>query len=136
MRNDKENPDLMREVLFEQHSGYDYLREQYRNGQLAGLDDFERELLQFCHDRDMRKYLKENVWDKPIVLDEDGGVNYNRTKYVSSYQSLRPQPLNEAIPQQEQQYPQQQQPFSLPGNQKFYYLYDDNGNLVAAIPKR
>ena len=133
---------LGKDLLFEQYSDYDFLKEQYRNGTLQGLDDYERELLEFCHDRDMREYLRENVWEKPIVLDSEGGVDWNKTRfqrsgqryvpeqnYQQTYQPVQPQPTYQPIPQQPQTPPQVTE-------QRFYYLYDDNGNLIAALPKK
>ena len=124
-----------RDLLFEQHTDFNYLKELYRRGALGGLNSFERDLLQFCHDRDMRQYLKENVWDKPIVIDDDGNIDYSRTKFQSQTRQPIQTPLNtyNSCEPQVPQMPRPQQPIS---EQKFYYLYDDNGNLVAAIPKR
>ena len=136
---------LGKDLLYEQYLDYNYLREQYRNGQLPGLDAYERDLLEFCHGRDMREYLRENVWEKPIVLNSDGGVNWNKTKFRRD----EPQPKqmisdDDYYPKQYQ--PQYQQPMmpqapQMPmqptvNEQRFYYLYDDEGNLVAALPKK
>jgi hypothetical protein len=134
---------LDRDLLFEQYSDYDYLKEQYRNGTLQGLDDYERELLEFCHDRDMREYLRENVWEKPIVLNSEGGVDWNKTKFqrggqrhvIPEQQYYQPQ---QPVYQQQPTYqpiPQQQIPPQVT-EQRFYYLYDDDGNLIAALPKK
>ena len=122
-----------RDLLFEQYSDYDFLKEQYRNGTLQGLDDYERELLEFCHDRDMREYLRENVWDKPIVLNSEGGVDWGKTKYQRGGQ-------RHVIPEQQYYQPQQPRPTYQPipqqpimpqvTEQRFYYLYDDDGNLI------
>ena len=136
---------LGKDLLFEQYSDYDFLKEQYRNGTLQGLDDYERELLEFCHDRDMREYLRENVWEKPIVLDSDGGVDWNKTKFQRSNkrciipEQQYPQPMQTTYPQQQPSvYPQFQQQSQMPqvNEQRFYYLYDDEGNLIAALPKK
>ena len=136
---------LGKDLLFEQYSDYDFLKEQYRNGTLQGLDDYERELLEFCHDRDMREYLRENVWEKPIVLDSDGGVDWNKTKFQRSNkrciipEQQCPQPMQTTYPQQQPSvYPQFQQQSQMPqvNEQRFYYLYDDEGNLIAALPKK
>lgn len=131
-----------REMLFEQRmNDYNFLRELYRSGKIGGLDKYERELLEFCHNTDMPKYLKENVWDKPIVLDEDGKVDWCKTKFQSKYRpsneyypTMPQENPYEHIPQQ-QYYQQPQQPPQV-NEQKFYYLYDDNGNLIAAIPQK
>lgn len=124
-----------RDMLFEQQMGdYNYLRELYRSGKIGGLNQYERELLEFCHNTDMPKYLKENVWDKPIVLNGDGSLNMEKTVYRSSKQEL----LAEQSTYQQPQMPAQQtyQPMPPVTPQKFYYLYDDNGNLIAAIPQK
>ena len=52
---------LGKDLLYEQYLDYNYLREQYRKGQLPGIDAYERDLLELCHGRDMREYLRENV---------------------------------------------------------------------------
>lgn len=128
-----------RDLLFEQYSDYDYLKEKYRNGTLQGLDDYERELLEFCHDRDMREYLRENVWEKPIVLNSDGGIDWGKTRFQRSGQ-------RHVLPEQEYYQPtyQPQPNYQTPpqpvmpqvSEQRFYYLYDDDGNLIAALPKK
>ena len=105
---------MERETLFEQHlSDYNILKEMYQHGKIPNLSQQERELLEFCNSVDMREFLRENVWEKPIVLNEDGSVNHEKTLFKRKPQEA---------PQQEQQ--------------KFYYLYDDEGNLVAALPKK
>lgn len=138
-----------RDLLYEQYLDYEYLKEQYRNGKLQGLNHYERDLLEFCHNRDMREYLRENVWDKPIVLNDDGGINWNRTKF------RREEPQQRRILSEEDYHPQQYvpqhtthsqqciQPTTPPqmsaaqvSEQRFYYLYDDEGNLIAALPKK
>jgi hypothetical protein len=135
---------LDRDLLFEQYSDYDYLKEQYRNGTLQGLDDYERELLEFCHDRDMREYLRENVWEKPIVLNSEGGVDWGKTKFqrggqrhvIPEQQYYQPQqPVYQQPQPTYQPIPQQQIPPQVT-EQRFYYLYDDYGNLIAALPKK
>ncbi len=135
---------LGKDLLYEQYLDYDYLREQYRNGQLPGLDAYERDLLEFCHGRDMREYLRENVWEKPIVLNSDGGVNWNETKFRRGEPQSKQMISEEDYPKQYQAQYQQpiipqapQMPMQPKVNeQRFYYLYDDEGNLVAALPKK
>ena len=135
---------LGKDLLYEQYLDYDYLREQYRNGQLPGLDAYERDLLEFCHGRDMREYLRENVWEKPIVLNSDGGVNWNETKFRRGEPQSKQMISEEDYPKQYQTQYQQpiipqapQMPMQPTVNeQRFYYLYDDEGNLVAALPKK
>ena len=135
---------LGKDLLYEQYLDYDYLREQYRNGQLPGLDAYERDLLEFCHGRDMREYLRENVWEKPIVLNSDGGVNWNETKFRRGEPQSKQMISEEDYPKQYQTQYQQpiipqapQMPMQPKVNeQRFYYLYDDEGNLVAALPKK
>ena len=52
----------------------------------------------------MREYLRENVWDKPIVLNDDGGINWNRTKF------RREEPQQRRILSEEDYHPQQYVP--------------------------
>ena len=93
----------------------------------------------------MREYLRENVWEKPIVLNSDGGVNWDKTKF------RRDEPQPKQMISEEDYYPKQYQPqYQQPimpqapqmpmrptvNEQRFYYLYDDEGNLVAALPKK
>lgn len=124
-----------RDYLFEQRiSDYNYLRELYRSGSFGGLNKYERELLEFCHNTDMPKYLKENVGDKPIVLNEDGSVNWAETRFSGQQRAYIP-----SQPQQQMYYPQQYQTRPMMpqvDERKFFYLYDDNGNLIAAIPQK
>ena len=129
-----------REYLFEQRmNDMDFLRELYRSGKIAGLNEYERELLEFCHNTDMPKYLKENVWDKPIVLNEDGSLDREKTLFKSSRLNEHETPhypQQQAYQQPQQTYQQPQTQMPRVNEQKFYYLYDDNGNLIAAIPQR
>ena len=116
------------DLILEGYMDYTHLKEMYQSGDIPSLNKHERELLEFCHGRDMRQYIKENVWDKPIVLNSDGSVNWEKTVFRSKKQEP-PRPLFET-PQ-----PKQQTETPQIDKQKFYYLYDDEGNLVAALPK-
>ena len=44
---------------------------KYRQKKIE-LTRAERELLEFCHRTDMKKFLKENVQDKPFIVDDNG----------------------------------------------------------------
>jgi len=50
------------------------LRLKYKTGQIPKINAAERQILEFCHDRDMIEFLREEFEKHPIVLDEDGGL--------------------------------------------------------------
>ena len=41
-------------------------------GKVPKLTDMERQILEFCHNRDMREFLREEFEKHPIILNEDG----------------------------------------------------------------
>ena len=43
-------------------------------GKKPQLNSMERQILEFCHNRDMKQYLKEEFEKHPIHLDEDGNL--------------------------------------------------------------
>ena len=43
-------------------------------GRKPKLNKMERQILEFCHERDMKKFLKEEFEKHPIILDDDGGL--------------------------------------------------------------
>ena len=43
-------------------------------GKVPKLTSAERQILEFCHGRDMRKFLKEEFEKHPIRLDEEGNL--------------------------------------------------------------
>ena len=57
-----------KDALFQQNCGA--LHEMYRSGKLRLTKD-ERELLEFCHNTDMRKFLKEEFEKNPTPKFED-----------------------------------------------------------------
>lgn len=53
---------------------YNALKALYHMGKIDKLNREEFELLKFCSERDMRKFLKEEFEKHPIKLDDDGGL--------------------------------------------------------------
>lgn len=43
-----------------------------KGGKKPQLNSMERQILEFCHGRDMKQYLKEEFEKHPIHLNEDG----------------------------------------------------------------
>lgn len=41
-------------------------------GKVPKLTPMERQILEFCHNRDMKKFLREEFDKHPIILNEDG----------------------------------------------------------------
>ena len=52
----------------------DELRHMYRSGKIPKLKNEEFELLKFCHDRNMREFLREEFRKHPINLDSQGNL--------------------------------------------------------------
>ena len=50
------------------------LRLKYKLGDIPKITNIERQILEFCHSRDMIQFLKEEFEKHPILLDEDGGL--------------------------------------------------------------
>lgn len=48
------------------------IRNLKAGGKVPKLNSFERQLLEFCHGRDMKKFLKEEFEKHPIHLNDDG----------------------------------------------------------------
>lgn len=48
------------------------LRDLYRSGQVQQISKIERQILEFCHSRDMIKFLREEFDKHKIVLNEQG----------------------------------------------------------------
>lgn len=44
------------------------------NGRIPKITPMERQILEFCHNHDMKEYLREEFEKHPIRLDEDGGL--------------------------------------------------------------
>jgi len=61
-----------KDELFERD--LEQLRLKYRMGQIPKINAAERGILEFCHQRDMKEFLREEFEKHPIVLDEDGGL--------------------------------------------------------------
>lgn len=57
-----------KEALFQQNCGA--LHEMYKAGKIRLTND-ERELLEFCHNTDMKKFLKEEFEKNPTPKFED-----------------------------------------------------------------
>lgn len=70
-----------KELLFEKNSSYDMLKQNYRNGKIPKLNEGERSILEFCHNTDMKTFLKDEFEKHPIVLDEDGGLVKEKSYY-------------------------------------------------------
>lgn len=78
-----ENPDSLNEALIYPSLNYkeqqferdlDRLRMDYKAGKIPKINAAERKILEFCHERDMKEFLREEFEKHPIVLDEDGGL--------------------------------------------------------------
>lgn len=103
----------------------DVLKEMYKQGKIQNLDEYEMALLKFCHGIDVKKCLKEEFEKHPITLTEDCEIDWSKTKRHDEDNSNNVE-----------QYINQKKKIEKPTEQKFYYLYDDDGNMIAAIPKR
>jgi len=66
--------------LFSNDDSMSLYHNMYQSGSIPGLNKHERELLEFCHKTDMRKFLKEEVGDKPIDYDKITG-NFDGAAY-------------------------------------------------------
>lgn len=70
--NDKK---LTPDERYEQAFSLSNLRALYKAGKIK-LNESEKEILQFCHDRDMVQFLREEFERHPIILNEDGSLKY------------------------------------------------------------
>lgn len=50
------------------------LRLKYKLGEIPKLSTEEMSILEFCHNRDMKAFLREEFARHPIILDESGGL--------------------------------------------------------------
>lgn len=50
------------------------LRLKYKLGDIPKITNIERQILEFCHSRNMMEFLREEFEKHPIVLDENGGL--------------------------------------------------------------
>ena len=48
------------------------VRNLYAGGKKPKLNSFERQLLEFCHNRDMKEFLREEFEKHPIRLNDQG----------------------------------------------------------------
>lgn len=47
---------------------------RYQTGDIPKINRSEYEVLKFCHNRNMKDFLREEFEKHPIVLDENGGL--------------------------------------------------------------
>lgn len=47
-------------------------RQLFRGGKIPKINAMERKILEFCHNRDMKEFLREEFERHPIRLDENG----------------------------------------------------------------
>lgn len=76
------------------------LKLKYKTGQIPKLNSSERKILEFCHERDMTAFLKEEFEKHPINLDEDGcliGENpFEKERRLAALQNSYPKPSENA----------------------------------------
>ena len=65
------------ENILESQREFSRLRAMYRSGKISKITSAERELLEFCHGRDMIAFLREEFRRNPILYDENGEVIEN-----------------------------------------------------------
>lgn len=61
--------------MIPQFNAYTLMKELYKSGKIKKLTKEERELLEFCHNTDMRKFLAEEFQRNPInSADAQDGI--------------------------------------------------------------
>ena len=63
--------------ILEPQQEFSMLRAMYRSGKISKITRAERELLEFCHERDMIAFLREEFRRNPILYDENGEIIEN-----------------------------------------------------------
>ena len=66
-----------KEALFEQNLAS--LKAAYRAGKIPKINRTEREILEFCHGRNMTEFLREEFSRNPILYDANGEIIENST---------------------------------------------------------
>lgn len=67
--------DISETLNYSGNEEYEYFRAQYKLGKIPKLNKDEMSLLEFCHNTDMRAFLKEEFTKHPInSADADGGI--------------------------------------------------------------
>ena len=69
-----------KDALFEQNLAL--LKAKYRTGDIPKISRMERQILEFCHGRDMVEFVREEFRKNPILYDENGNAIEN-PKYAT-----------------------------------------------------
>lgn len=69
-----------KDALFEQNLAL--LKAKYRTGDIPKISRMERQILEFCHGRDMVEFVREEFRNNPILYDENGNAIEN-PKYAT-----------------------------------------------------
>lgn len=79
-----ENFDVLEENQIQGISEFNMLKAQFRAGKISKINRAEREILEFCHGRDMVEFVREEFRRNPILYDEYGNVIDNPKYSVGS----------------------------------------------------
>ena len=69
-----ENREILSEEQLEGLKEFELLKAKYRAGGVKKITSTEREILEFCHGRDMVQFIREEFRKNPILYDEYGNV--------------------------------------------------------------
>lgn len=69
-----ENFEKLEEQQIQGISEFNMLKARFRAGKVAKINRAEREILEFCHGRDMVEFVREEFRRNPILYDEYGNV--------------------------------------------------------------
>lgn len=64
-----------KDALFEQNIAL--LKAKYRAGGVPKINGMERQILEFCHQRDMVEFVREEFRNNPILYNEHGDIIEN-----------------------------------------------------------
>lgn len=64
-----------KDALFEQNVAL--LKAKYRAGGVPKINGMERQILEFCHQRDMVEFVREEFRNNPILYNEHGDIIEN-----------------------------------------------------------
>lgn len=64
-----------KDALFEQNIAL--LKAKYRAGGVPKINRMERQILEFCHGRDMVEFVREEFRNNPILYNENGDIIEN-----------------------------------------------------------